>query len=48
MSDREREIAYYIAYIWNLKRNNINELTYKIETDSQTWRTDLWLPVEER
>ena len=30
--------------MWNLKRNDTNELTYKTETDSQTWRTDFWLP----
>ena len=29
--------------MWNLKYG-INEPTYKTETDSQTWRTDLWLP----
>ena len=28
-SDREGEISYDIPYIWNLKRNDINELTYK-------------------
>ena len=28
--------------MWNLKYG-INELIYKTETDSQTWRTDLWL-----
>ena len=28
---------------WNLKYNT-NELIYKTETDSQTQRTDLWLP----
>ena len=33
----------YIAYIWNLK-NNTNELIYKTETDSQTQKTNLWLP----
>ena len=33
-SDRERQI-YDITYMWNLK-NVINELIYKIETDSQT------------
>ena len=28
--------------MWNLKRNYINELTYKIEIDSQTSRISLW------
>ena len=31
-SDRERQIAYDIAYMWNLK-NDTNELIYKTETD---------------
>ena len=26
------------------KRRDTNELIYKIETDSQTWKTNLWLP----
>ena len=29
--------------MWNLK-DNTNELIYKTETDSQTQRTNLWLP----
>ena len=29
--------------MWNLKYGT-NELIYRTETDSQTWRTDLWLP----
>ena len=29
--------------MWNLKYDT-NELIYKTETDSQTQRTDLWLP----
>ena len=28
----------------NLKRNNINKLIYKTETDSETQRMNLWLP----
>ena len=40
-SDREGEILYDIPYMWNLKRNDTNELIYK--TDSQTQRTNLWL-----
>ena len=34
-SDRERQISYDIAYMWNLKYDT-NELIYKTETDSQT------------
>ena len=30
-SDREKQIPYDIAYMWNLK--DTNELIYKIETD---------------
>ena len=33
MSDREEEVSYNIPYIWNLKRNDTNELNYKTETD---------------
>ena len=32
-----------ISLIWNLKYDT-NEHIYETETDSQTWRTDLWLP----
>ena len=38
-SDKERQISYDIAYMWNLKKkknNDINEFIYKTETDSQT------------
>ena len=43
-SDRERQIAYDITYMWNLKYST-NELIQLRETDSQTQRTDLWLPT---
>ena len=33
--DRERKISYNITYMWNLKKNNTNEFTYKAELDSQ-------------
>ena len=33
-SDRKGEILYDIPYMWNLKRNDTNELTYKTERDS--------------
>ena len=32
--------------MWNLKRNDTNELTYKTETNSQTQKMNLWLPGE--
>ena len=37
---------YGITYVWNLKKNGIDELIYKTETDSQTQKTNLWLPNE--
>ena len=43
-SDIERETSYDIPYRQNLKRNDTDEVIYKIETDSQTERTNLWLP----
>ena len=39
----ERKKYHYIMKMWNLK-NNTKELIYKTEADSQTWKTDLWLP----
>ena len=33
-SEREGEILYDIPCMWNLKRNDKNELTYKTERDS--------------
>ena len=32
-----------MSYMWNLK-SGTNESIYRAETDSQIWRTDLWLP----
>ena len=42
-SERERQIPYDIIYMWNVKRD-ANELICETETDSQTQRTDWWLP----
>ena len=39
-SERERQIPYNITYMWNLKKNDTNELTYKIEIEKQ--KTNLW------
>ena len=41
-SDRERQISC-ITYMWNLKKDT-TELIYKIAVDSQTQKTNLWLP----
>ena len=42
-SERERQIPYDMTYMWKLKYDT-NALIYKTETDSQTLKTDLWLP----
>ena len=34
---------YDITCMWNLKCGT-DEPIYRTETDSQTWRRDLWLP----
>ena len=36
VSQTEKEIPFDIAYMWNLKRSDTNELIYKTETDPQT------------
>ena len=46
-SERERQIPYGITYVWNLKYDT-NELIFKSEIDSQTQKTDFWLPRRER
>ena len=45
-SERERLISYDITYMWNLKYDT-EECIYETQTDSQTQRTDLWLPKGE-
>ena len=34
--DRRRQISYDIAYLWNLKKNDTDELIYETEIDPQT------------
>ena len=41
---RERQISYDNSYMWNVKYNT-NEHIYETETESQTQRRDVWLPV---
>ena len=42
-SEKERQIPYNIADMWNLKYDT-KELVYRTEIDSQTQKTNLWLP----
>ena len=44
ISQTEKEKYHMITHIWNLKRNDTNELTCKTETDPQTSRRSLLLP----
>ena len=38
----KEKLPYHITYMWNLKYDT-SELIYETETDSQTYRIDLWL-----
>ena len=42
-SKRERQMPYGITYMQNLKYDT-NEHIHETETDSQTQKTDSWLP----
>ena len=33
VSQTEKQLSYAITYMWNLKKNDTNELIYKTETD---------------
>ena len=33
-----------MSFICRILKNNTNKLNYKIETDSQTYKTNLWRP----
>ena len=45
-ADRERQISYDVSSMWNLKKNNTNELIYKTEIESQTGKTNLIIKKE--
>ena len=36
VSQTERHVSYDITYMWNLQKNDTNELIYKTEMDSET------------
>ena len=40
---RERQTPYETTSMWNLKCGT-DDSTYRTETDSQTWKTAVWLP----
>ena len=42
VSQKEKDIPHDNTYMWNLKYDT-NELIYKTETDSQTYKIDFWL-----
>ena len=45
VNQTERQISYDVIYLWNLKnKNHTSELIYKTEIETQTWKTNLWLP----
>ena len=44
VSQTEKDKYHDTAYMWNLKKNDTNEIIYKTEIDSQKQKTNLWLP----
>jgi len=43
-SDRKRQTPCITYYLHGNLKYNTNELIYETEADSQTQRTDIWLP----
>ena len=48
LSDREWLISYNITYMWNLIKNDTEELIHKIETDTQILKSNLCLQKGKR
>ena len=46
ISQTEKD-KYHISLICGILKNDTNELIYKTEIDSQTQKTNLWLPKGE-
>ena len=44
VSQNEKDKYHIISLICGIEKNSTNALTYKTERDSQTLRTNLWLP----
>ena len=47
VSQAEKDKYHIISLLCGIQKNDTNELIYKTETDSQTLKTNLWLPSEE-
>ena len=47
-SDREKQISYDIAYMWNLKENDTNEFIYKTEIDTDVEKEHMVTKGERR
>ena len=46
-AERGKQISYNITYMWNLE-NDIDELICKTVAETQTYRTNVWIPRGER
>ena len=46
LNEVSQRLTYVTACMWNLKKGT-NELIYKTEVESQTQKTNLWLPGRE-
>ena len=44
VSQKDKDKYHMISLICGIQKNDTNELIYKTETDSQTSKTNLWLP----
>ena len=44
--DRERQMSYDIAYMWNVKKNDTNELIYKNRNRPTDVENNLMIPKE--
>ena len=40
VSQREKDKYHMISHICRILKNDTNELIYKVEIDSQTWKTN--------
>ena len=42
--EKDKYHVIFVLYVESRKKNDTNKLIYKTETDSQTLKTNLWLP----